>query len=242
MFDFVAKNKRLIQVILAIIFLPFAFFGIDAYFRGGGVGEAVARVGDYKISQEEFARALRDRQDELRRLAQGRVDPAMLDSREMRVGTLENMIRRRLLLEGALRAGVTLNDDKLQELIGKQQLFQDEAGKFSMERYQQFHRAEGRTAVGFEAQVRQDILLGKFADGYADTSFAPRSVVERLARRRQRPTRLGAHVGDHRAPAPGRRHRRHGRDLVAPHPRTRRLLADPPENDEGGAPHRAAAF
>ena len=182
MFDFVAKNKRLIQVVLAIIFLPFAFFGIDAYFRGGGVGEAVARVGDYKISQEEFARALRDRQDELRRLAQGRVDPAMLDSREMRVGTLENMIRRRLLLEGALRAGVTLNDDKLQELIGKQQLFQDEAGKFSMERYQQFLRAEGRTAVGFEAQVRQDILLGKFADGYADTSFAPRSVVERLAR------------------------------------------------------------
>jgi peptidyl-prolyl cis-trans isomerase D len=182
MFDFVTKNKRLIQIILAIIFLPFAFFGIDAYFRGGGVGEAVARVGDYRISQEEFARALRDRQDELRRLAQGRIDPAMLDSREMRVGTLENIVRRRLLVEGALRAGVTVNDDRLQELIGKQQLFQDEAGKFSIERYQQFLRAEGRTPVSFEAQVRQDILLGKFADGYADTSFAPRSVVERLAR------------------------------------------------------------
>jgi peptidyl-prolyl cis-trans isomerase D len=182
MFDFVAKNKRLIQIILVILFLPFAFFGIDAYFRGGGVGEAVARVGDYRITQEEFARALRERQDELRRLAQGRIDPALLDSREVRVATLENLIRQRLLIEGALRAGVTVNDDRLQELIGKQQLFQDEAGKFSMERYQQFLRAEGRTAAGFEAQVRQDILLGQFANGYADTSFAPRSVVERLAR------------------------------------------------------------
>jgi len=182
MFDFVTKNKRLIQVILFVIFLPFAFFGVDAYFRGGGVGQAVARVGDYKISQEEFARALRARQDELRRLVQGRVDPAMLDNRQMRITTLESIIQRRLLVEGALRAGVTLSEARLQELIGKQQLFQDETGKFSLARYQQYLRAEGMTPLVFEAQVRQDLLLGEFADGYADTTLVPRSVVERLAR------------------------------------------------------------
>ena len=182
MFDFVTKNKRLIQVILFLIFLPFAFFGVDAYFRGGGVGQAVARVGDYSISQEEFGRALRDRQDALRNVAQGRIDPAMLDSREVRQATLESLIRRRLLLEGALRAGVTLSDERLQEMIGKQQLFQDETGKFSLERYQQYVRTEGITPVAFEARLRQDIILGHFADGYADTAFMPRSVVERLAR------------------------------------------------------------
>jgi peptidyl-prolyl cis-trans isomerase D len=123
MFDFVAKNKRLIQVILFLIFLPFAFFGVDSYFRGSGVGQAVARVGDYSISQEEFARALRRRQDELQRMVQGRLDPAMLDNPELRFATLDALIQRRLLLEGALRAGVTVSDERLQDLIGRQQAF-----------------------------------------------------------------------------------------------------------------------
>ena len=43
MFDLVTKHKTLIQIVLAIIFLPFAFFGVDSYFRGAGVGQAVAR-------------------------------------------------------------------------------------------------------------------------------------------------------------------------------------------------------
>jgi peptidyl-prolyl cis-trans isomerase D len=182
MFDFVAKNKRLIQGLLFIIFLPFAFFGIDSYFRGGEVGRAVARVGDYSISQEEFSRALRERQDALQRMVQGRLDPAMLDNPELRYATLDGLIQRRLLLEGALRAGVTVSNERLQDIIGKQQSFQDESGRFSPERYQQFLRSEGMTPVMFETRLRQDIILEQFMDGYADTTIVPRPVVERLAR------------------------------------------------------------
>jgi peptidyl-prolyl cis-trans isomerase D len=182
MFNFVAKNKKLIQVILFLIFLPFAFFGVDSYFRGGGVGQAVARVGDYSISQEEFSRALRQRQEELQRMVQGRLDPAMLDNPELRFATLDALIQRRLVLEGALRAGVTISDERLQELIRKQQAFQDEAGMFSLARYQQYLRSEGMTPVMFEARLRQDLILEQFADGYADTTFVPRPVVERLVR------------------------------------------------------------
>jgi peptidyl-prolyl cis-trans isomerase D len=182
MFDFVAKNKKLIQVILVLIFLPFAFFGIDTYFRGAGVGQAVARVGDYSISQEEFNRALRERQDTLRQLAQGRADPALLDNPELRYATLDGLIQRRLLLENALRAGVTVDDERLKEIIGRQQLFQDETGKFSPARYEQYLRSESLTPVMFEARLRQDMLLQQFMDGYADSTFVPRSVIERLGR------------------------------------------------------------
>ena len=35
MFDLLHKHKRVAQVILALITLPFAFFGVDYYFRGG---------------------------------------------------------------------------------------------------------------------------------------------------------------------------------------------------------------
>jgi len=182
MFDFVAKNKRLIQGVLFLIFLPFAFFGVDSYFRGSGVGQAVARVGDQSISQEEFSRALRERQEALQRMMQGRIDPSMLDNPELRYATLDALIQRRLLLEGALRAGVTVSDERVQDIIVRQQAFQDESGKFSLERYQQYLRSEGMTPVMFETRLRQDILLQQFADGYADTTIVPRPVVERLAR------------------------------------------------------------
>jgi len=182
MFEFVTKNKKLIQIILFLVFLPFAFFGIDSYFRGGGVGQAVARVGDYSISQEEFARALRERQDAMRQLARGRVDPAFLDNPEMRYATLDSLIQRRLLLEGALRAGVTANDERVKDIIARQQAFQDEAGKFSRARYEQYLKSEGMTPVMFEARLRQDMILEQFADGYSGSTLVPRSVVERLAR------------------------------------------------------------
>ena len=182
MFDLVSKHKKLVQIVLFVIFLPFAFFGIDTYFRGGGVGQAVARVGDYSISQEEFSRALRERQDALQRMAQGRVDPAMLDNPELRYATLDSLIQRRLLLDSALRVGVTVSEERLKDIIGRLQLFQDETGKFSLARYEQYVKSEGMTPVMFEARLRQDIILQQFTDGYADTTIVPRAVVERLAR------------------------------------------------------------
>jgi len=183
MFDYVATHKRLILIVLLVLIIPpFAFFGIDSYFRGGETGQAVARIGDYQISQGEFSRALRERQDALQRLVQGRIDPDMLDNPELRYATLDALIQRRLLLEGALRAGVVVGDERLQDIISRQELFQDEAGKFSLERYQQFLRSEGMTPVMFESRLRQDIILQQFAGGFADTTIVPRPVVERLAR------------------------------------------------------------
>ncbi|HCN69623.1 MAG TPA: hypothetical protein DIT03_15575, partial [Candidatus Accumulibacter sp.] len=37
-FDTVRNNKRVVQVFLALIALPFAFWGVDSYVRGAGAG------------------------------------------------------------------------------------------------------------------------------------------------------------------------------------------------------------
>src|SRR2546423_15439717 len=69
MFDFVYRRKRMVQVILMLITLPFAFFGVDYYFRGGGSAGEVARVGGETINQVEVANAIRDQQDRMRQTA-----------------------------------------------------------------------------------------------------------------------------------------------------------------------------
>ena len=66
MFDLVHRNKRIIQVVLAIVLLPFAFFGVDSYFSDRTSGQTVAKVGDYEISEQELQQAVRERQEQLR--------------------------------------------------------------------------------------------------------------------------------------------------------------------------------
>jgi peptidyl-prolyl cis-trans isomerase D len=182
MYDFVAKNKKLIQVLLFIVFLPFAFFGIDSYFRGGPGGQAVARVGDYSISGEEFSRALREQQDQLRRAVDGRIDPAMLDNAELRAGTLETLVQRRLLLESAVRTGLVVSDEQLDQLIAQLPEFQDESGKFSPARAEELLRMQGMRPQDFRGRLRQDLLLQQTSSGLTRGGFVPRTVAERLAR------------------------------------------------------------
>jgi len=182
MFDFVTKNKRLIQVVLAIIFLPFAFFGVDIYFRDAGGGQSVARVSGQVVSQEEFSRALRERQQAIQRAMEGRVDPALLDNPELRFATLESLVQRRLLLDRALGAGLTVAESHLKSAIRDVQLFRDDKGAFSFPLYEQFLNSEGMTPVTFEARMRQDLLLQQLSNGYAGNAFAPRAVVDLVMR------------------------------------------------------------
>lgn len=182
MFDFVYAHKKLIQILLFVIFIPFAFFWIGDYTRDGGAGTAVAEVGKYTITQDEFNRSLRERQQTIQRLAEGRVAPELLDNPGLRSATLENLIHRHLLFDWVIRRGMTVTSEQLKNVIGEQQLFRDESGNFSYARYEQFLKSEGMTPAMFEARVRQDLVVRQVADGFAATGFVPRTVVERLMR------------------------------------------------------------
>lgn len=174
MYDFVYKNKRVMQIILALVILPFAFFGIDSYFRGGSGGDSVATVGDYKISQNEFTQSLRERQDMLRRVSGDRVDPALLDSPELRFSVIENIVQQRLLVDRALRAGLIVTDRQVQDVVGTVDAFKEE-GKFSYARYEELLRAQGMTPLVFEQRMRQDLLVDHLTHAYTGASFVSRA-------------------------------------------------------------------
>lgn len=195
MFDFVTNHKRLMLVVLLVLIVPpFALFGIDSYFTGRDVIQAVARVGDHAISQEEFNKGLRDQQMALQRMTEGKVDPAMLDTPELRQATLEILVQRRLLLQRALGSGVVVTDEQLKSMIAEQPLFRDESGKFSFARYEQFLRNEGMSPVQFETRLRQDIMLQQMSNGYGRTGFATRTAVERVARLSEQQREVSHHV------------------------------------------------
>lgn len=193
MLEFVRKNKRVAQVILAIIIVPFAFFGMDAYFTDGPGGNEVATVGGTAISAMEFDRALSDQQDRIRSEG-GELDRAMLESDSFRRSVLDNLISQRVLALYAAENRFVVTPQELQQTIAEVPAFQED-GRFSLQRYETLLRAQGMSPQTFEARLAQDVRIQQLALPVGETALpasasAERFLVAQLEQRRVREARF----------------------------------------------------
>ena len=179
MFDAVRNNKRIVQIFLALITLPFAFFGVDSYVRSVGSEGDVAKIGDIKITQQQYQQALREQQERLRSQMGGQLDPKLLDNPEARNAILNDLVDQRLLMLEANKKNLFASDNAIRAAIGGIDAFKID-GKFSSERYESALRGQGMTPAGFEAQLRQDLTLQQLASGLGQSGVISRTVSDRL--------------------------------------------------------------
>lgn len=180
MFDFVAKHKRILQVVIALTVIPFAFFGLEAYTRSVGAADNVASVEGVAITQREFADELRRQQDRLRELFGRGADVTELDTPEMRLAILESLIAQRLVVAEVVNARLALaKEDVVAGIIAAPE-FQDN-GKFSTERYAAYLRTRGLSDEGNVSLLRLEIPAARLTSVISATAFQPRAVAERLS-------------------------------------------------------------
>ena len=178
MFDLLHKHKRVAQIILGLVTLPFVFFGTYQYFTGRGDQQTVANVGGNKISQQDFDEAMRDQQQRMRQALGASFDADTFDTPQVRYALLEQLVNQRLL-ENEARAGhLRVTDAQLAQFIAGLPPFQ-ENGKFSAERYKEVLASQGMTPLGFEQRVRGDLVLSPLQDPIVNGSFAAHSSVAR---------------------------------------------------------------
>src|SRR3989304_4986767 len=170
MFDLVHKHKRLVQLLLALMVLPFAFWGIDSYQRSGGTVQDLAEVAGQKISLQEFSLAQRDQQERLRALLGRNFDAALLDTPEQRAELLEQLIQQRLLALRGAKSNLVVTDGQLRDIVTGLPAFQ-ENGQFSKSRYDAMLRAQGMSDVVFEARLRRDVELQQLNGALAESSL-----------------------------------------------------------------------
>lgn len=168
MFDAVRNNKKIVQIFLLLITLPFAFWGVDSYVKNAGNGDSLASVGGNSISMNEFQQAMREQQDRLRASMGENFNPAMLETPEARKAVLDNLINQRLLALDASKMHLSVADQQLRQAIAEIPAFQDN-GQFSLPRYEAVLKAQGMTQAVFESRVRSDLalkqVLGAVAEG-----------------------------------------------------------------------------
>jgi|KBSSwiStaDraftv2_1062776.scaffolds.fasta_scaffold00609_1 peptidyl-prolyl cis-trans isomerase D len=173
MFDLVTKHKTVAQVILFLLMVPFAFFGVDYYFRGSAGEGTVATVGGDKITQAEFADSMREQGDQMRRQLGTNFDPAMFDAPEVRFALLDLLINQRLLTSKARAEKFRVSDSQLQQFIAAIPAFQEE-GKFSPDRYRQLLASQNMSPPMFEQRMRQDLIVGAVQEPVASANIVAR--------------------------------------------------------------------
>src|SRR5438128_2640496 len=201
-FDWVHNNKRLMQIVLALVVLPFAFWGIDSYQRLVSRPGEVAEVGGQKIAEQEFAEALRQQQDRLRGMLGRNFDPAMFDSPAMRTELLEGMISQRLLMQHAARNHLAVPNETLVETTMSIPAFQVD-GKFSRERYDAALRNERMSPEMFDAALRRDLLVQQLTSPLADSGLASKTVASQFARLRAQQRERAEQIHSRARKSPG---------------------------------------
>ena len=170
MFEAVRKNKRVAQIILGLIIVPFAVFGLDAFFATDPNRQELASVGGVPITAAEFSNALRMQQDRLRQVAGAEFDSSITQTPAFRQQVLDTLINQHLLARFAEEHRLMVSADQLRDAILQIPAFHMN-GQFSPDAYQAGVRNLGMTPTMFEQQLAQDLRLQQITEGIGDSAL-----------------------------------------------------------------------
>ena len=179
MFDFIRKHTKITMALLFLLIVPsFVLVGMDGASRsGGGGGSVVAVVDGRDITQPEWDLA---HQNEVSRLraSMPTLDIKLLDSPEARYGTLERLVRDRVLAATAAKGGLVVPDQKLQRLYAEDKAiaaFRLPDGKFDRAGFQ---AQTGMAPEQYEAGLRSDLAIRQVMLGVSSTGFASKAAAD----------------------------------------------------------------
>ncbi len=156
-------------VIVILISIPFALFGIQQYL--GPVSDvAVAVVDGTDVSIDEFQRTYQRQRAQLQSLLGANFDLNQLDEERLREQALDQLVNDEVVLQTALAGGMRIGDQQLARAIQSQELFQ-QVGSFSEDRYQQWLRTQGYSPGGFENDLKRSMLAEQFVAGIAASAI-----------------------------------------------------------------------
>lgn len=166
--------------IVGLLTIPFAVWGINYYFEGGGPMDA-AVVGDSKISLHEFQRAYQQQRQRLQSMLGGNMDTALLEGPRLKQDVLQQLIDERVLNQSARDQGFRVGDQQLHDAVLALPVFQ-QSGGFNRELYERLLRNQGLTAAAFEESLRQSLATAQLRDGVvASALVAPAELEQWIA-------------------------------------------------------------
>jgi len=166
-------------IIVILISIPFALWGIHEYF-GGDDPLVAAEVNGIEIPVRAFTTTYQQQRRYLQSVMGGNLPP-QFDEENLKKNVVRGMVRSELLRQKIDSSGYRVSDQVLFNTIRSMPVFQ-ENGQFSKQRYEQILRSQGRPKPVFEGELRQDIRKAQFESGIRGSAFLPQRSLEDFLR------------------------------------------------------------
>ena len=168
------------KVIIGLIVISFAFFGIQSILLDGG-GAEVAVVNGQDIYPQELQQAVEGQKRRLLAMMGDNIDPAMLDDNRLASQSLESLINRTLLVQSAEALKLSVSEGEIGAVVASIEEFQVD-GVFSPERYKGVLSSAGFTPGSYKINLHDDLLLNQVSSGLAASEFITPVELEHNAR------------------------------------------------------------
>jgi len=164
-------------IIIAILIVPFALWGINEYFGPTG-SQVVATVNGEEITAQEYQDAFNSQRNRMRQMLGGKYDSDRWD-KQLKKQALDSLIDRELMIQQADDSGFGVSKDNVVQSIKVISDFQRD-GKFSQDLYLQILQSNGKSPAQFEHDLMRDMLTRQLYTAINSTDFATDYEVDRL--------------------------------------------------------------
>lgn len=171
-----STDSKLAKIILGIIIIPFALFGIDSYLSSVGSNVYIAKVNGVDISAQQYQNTEAMIRDQM---SDPNTDPALFDSPEFKKAVLDNIISTELMNQSIDKNGFVISDEQLGAYIVGMPDFQ-ENGKFSQERYDQIVQYNNLTPKKLEDKIRNQMATQQAKDSLNRLIYVPTEITQPL--------------------------------------------------------------
>ena len=168
-------------VVLGLIAISFAVWGIGDIFRGFG-RSTVAKIGSTEITTEQFRNIYNERVQQFSRQIGRPIPPD-----QARALKLDEQIAAQLMMEAALdqrarQLRLNLSDAEIARQIMEDPNFRNISGRFDRARFDQIIRSAGYTEARYTSEQRRLTLRREIAESVSGDMVVPKTAADALHR------------------------------------------------------------
>jgi len=158
------------KVVVGLIIVTFALFGVDSIVGSIGGDPEVATVNGEGITEAKFNRALEGKRRQILSQMGERADPDLIDAGLLRSSVLDGMINESILIQDAMNKELFVADVEVDNYIRGIDQFKVD-GQFSNERMQMVLRNAGFTLKSYRDSLKSQFVLSQPRTGLIASAF-----------------------------------------------------------------------
>lgn len=163
-------------IILFLISIPFALWGIQSYFDGGGKSLA-AEVNGEEIPVRVYQNAFQQQKQRLNQMFNGRIPEGLINDEMLKHQAIDSVILEKVLQQELTSSGYRIGDKALLSAIQQMDVFLSD-GRFDPKLYDRLLNRQRITKTGFEQEMRDSLIHTQFQKGIMNSALVLKEQVQ----------------------------------------------------------------